>query len=103
MATTRNTVPKNRVTKKERERDMSLQGEVRSSKLHRRIELCVWPIFNCVSNLEQRERRNRVHFELESVIEKELDWIKSEEKAASSKVQLSGDIGSGDQVRRGLN
>ena len=69
IATTRNTVPKNRVTKKERERAMSLQGEVRSSKLHRHIELYVWPIFNCVSNLEQRERRNRVHFELESVIE----------------------------------
>ena len=60
------------MTKKERERDMSFQGEVRSSKLHRRIELYVWPIFNCVSNLEQRERRNRVHFELESVIERSL-------------------------------
>jgi len=74
---------------------MSLQGEVRSSKLHRRIELYVWPLFNRVSNLERRERRNRVHFELESVIEKELE-SRAKRSVASSEVQLSVNIGSGD-------
>jgi len=74
---------------------MSLQGEVRSSKLHRHIELYVWPIFNRVSNLEWRERRNRVHFELESVIAKELE-SRAKRRVASSEVQFSVDIGSGD-------
>jgi len=64
---------------------MSLQGEVRSSKLHRRIELYVSPIINRVSNLEWRERRDRVHFELGSVIAKELE-SRVKRRVASSEV-----------------
>jgi len=47
-----------------------------------------------VRNFERRERRNRVHFELESVIEMELE-SRAKRRTASSEVQFSVDISSG--------
>jgi len=35
--------------------------------------IAVGPVAITVKKVERRERRNRVHFELESVIEKELE------------------------------
>jgi len=47
-----------------------------------------------VRNLERRERRNRVNFGLECVIEKELE--PRAKRRATCEVQFSVDIGSGD-------